>query len=104
MGRNSTGGGGRGRAGVPKLGTRVVDASSLVGRVTEIGGGPIKATSEARLKRVGGLFDAGRQNQGRGVVVTVRRNGTLEIDDGRHRLIEGARRGAKVKVTFRRGR
>ena len=101
MGRNSAGGG-RGRAGAVRLGTRVVSAGDLRG-VTD-GGKPIAATSEARLQRVRGLFDAGRQNQGRGVLVTVSRDGRMSVDDGRHRILVAMERGAKIKVTFRRGR
>lgn len=98
MGRNSTGG-----RGGPRLGTRVVGASALRG-VRDAGGAPIGATSEARLQRVRGLFDAGRQNQGRGVVVAVSRGGRMEVVDGRHRILVARERGEKLKVTFVRGR
>jgi hypothetical protein len=98
VGRNSTGT----RSG-PRLGTRVVSARSL-GRVTDAGGGAIAATSEARLQRVRSLFDAGKQNQGRGVVVAVSRSGRMEVVDGRHRILVGRERGEKLKVTFVRGR
>jgi hypothetical protein len=99
MGRNSTGG----RSGGQRLGTRVVGASSLRG-VRDSGGGRIVATDPARLQRVRGLFDAGKQNQGRGVVVAVSRSGKMEVVDGRHRIIVARERGAKLKVTFTRGR
>lgn len=97
MGRNSTGA----RAGT-RLGTRVVGASVLR-RIRGPNGEAIAATSAARLQRVRGLFDAGKQNQGRGVSVTVSRSGRMTVDDGRHRILAALERGEKLKVTFRRG-
>lgn len=99
MGRNST----STRSSSPRLGTRVVGRSELR-RIRGPSGEKLAATSPERLARVGKLFDSGQQNKVGIVSVTVGRDGSMRVEQGRHRILAALERNAKLQVTFRRGR
>lgn len=75
-----------------------------LGRVLDIDGKPIAATSEARLDSIRSVFRRGQKavddTFGRGIVLGVRRDGKFDIVDGRHRLI-AAREFPQIEVLAR---
>lgn len=65
---------------------------------------PIRATSEDRLESIRDLYRQGRQNEGRGVIVSVSPRGVYEVIDGRHRILVAPEfPNDKLKITFVRG-
>src|SRR5436190_2072301 len=108
MGRNGGSGAGRGarsRSGQDgfRPGTRFMSGAELAS--VTFNDAPITPTSEARLEEVRRLFRSGRADESR-VALTAHRDGRVNVDDGRHRLLvsrEPEFKHIKLKVEISRG-
>lgn len=98
VGRNSTGA----RSSGPRLGTYAASPRTLARATFQ--GGPLVATSEARMARVRELRDRGAINSPSDrPTVVVRRDGSLEVESGRHRILAAREAGIPLIVRFVRG-
>ena len=94
MGRGSGSGAGRASAG-PRLGERFVSVGDL-SKVPIAGPG----IEQNRVDRQSKLLAEGKANQNV-VKIGVKRNGEMEVIDGRHRILAARAAGASTKLRVR---
>jgi hypothetical protein len=103
--------GGTGAARAARIGTRsplragVRNVSGAELASAKLDGQPLEATSEARMESIRDLFRKGQQKQDK-VKVAVNTDGSIEVIDGRHRILvaqEPEFRNHKIRVEFSKG-
>ena len=106
MGRTTGSGTGRSqrdRANKFRSGTRYVSGGELASATLD--GKPLEATGPARMESIRELFRKGQQDQDK-VKVAVNTDGSIEVIDGRHRILvaqEPEFRNHKIRVEFSKG-
>ena len=77
--------------------------NGILNQIKDINGNPIQATDDARLQNMKDMIASGQHVQLRPPIVTMKQDGSMEVVDGRHRILAAAEMMHDIPITFSQG-